>query len=275
MVERVSAMALASLPMYALPELRPALAALWAGIAADLRRHGVADVPLALAEEQPAGGIWSSPALLLSQCCGADLVGAWAGRLVPLATPCYRAQGCAGARYVSLVVVRAGAPARALEDLRGTVAAINHPDSHSGSNALRALIAPLARHGRFFGRVEVSGSHAASLAMVAKGAADVAAIDCVSHALLARHRPAALAGTRVLYRSAAAPALPFVTRAGASAGLIARLQAALRRACAEPALATARAALLLDGVAILPPSAYLRIRAFARLAARHGYPALG
>jgi ABC-type phosphate/phosphonate transport system substrate-binding protein len=269
-----SIMALASLPMYDLPEARPALAALWAAIAADLRAHGITDVPATLAQEQPAGAVWSSPGLLLSQCCGADLVGAWAGRLVPLATPRFRAPGCSGARYASLVVVRQDAPVGALEALRGQIAAINHPASHSGSNALRALIAPLARHGRFFDRVEVSGSHAASLAMVADGAADVAAIDCVSHALLARHRPAALGGTRVLCRSAAAPAPPFVTRAAAGEALIERLRAALCRACAEPALAALRQALLLDGVAILPPSAYRRIPAFARLAARHGYPAL-
>ena len=187
---------LASLPMYDLPEVRPALAAWWGEIARQLRRQGVADVPGALDQEQPAGAAWSSPTLLLSQCCGADLMGAFAGRLVALATPCYRAPGCSGPRYASLVVVRTGAAVERLADLRGKVAAINHPDSHSGSNALRALIAPLARDGRFFGRVEVSGSHAASLAMVAEGAADVAAIDCVSHALLARHRPAALAGTR-------------------------------------------------------------------------------
>jgi hypothetical protein len=270
-----SIMALASLPMYDLPEVRPALAALWTGIAADLRAHGLADVPATLDQEQPGGVVWSSPLLLLSQCCGADLVGPWAGRLVPLATPCYRAPGCSGARYASLVVVRQDAAVRGLEDLRGQVAAINHPDSHSGSNALRALVAPLARRGRFFGGVEVSGSHAASLAMVADGAADVAAIDCVSHALLARHRPAALAGTRVLCRSAAAPAPPFVTRAGAGEALVERLRAALRRACAAPALAAARDALLLDGVAILPSSAYRRIPAFARLAARHSYAALG
>jgi ABC-type phosphate/phosphonate transport system substrate-binding protein len=231
-------------------------------------------VPDALDQEQPADAAWSSPELLLSQCCGADLRGAFAGRLVALATPCYRAAGCAGPRYTSLVVVRTGAAIERLADLRGQVAAINHPDSHSGSNALRALIAPLARNGRFFGKVVVSGSHVASLAMVAAGVADVAAIDCVSHALLARHRPAALAGTVVLCRTAAAPALPFVTRAGASPDLIERLRAALRQAFAEPALAPARDALLLDRVAVLPAGAYRRIDAFARLAARHGYPAL-
>ena len=266
-------MALASLPMYDLPEVQPALAALWDGIARELRCAGVADVPAALEREQPAGGVWSSPELLLSQCCGADLTGAWAGRLIPLATPCYRAPGCSGARYLSLVVVRERAAIARLEALRGQVAAINHPDSHSGSNALRALIAPLARDGRFFGRTLVSGSHVASLAMVADGAADVAAIDCVSHALLARHRPAALAGTRVLCRSAAAPAPPFVTRAGAGAELVERLRTALRRAILEPALAGARGDLLLDDFAILPPAAYRRIPAFGRLAIRHGYPA--
>jgi ABC-type phosphate/phosphonate transport system substrate-binding protein len=266
-------MALACLPMYDLPEVRPALAALWDGIADELRRQGVEDVPRAF-DQRPAAAAWSSPELLFSQCCGADLTGAWAGRLLALATPCYRAPGCVGPRYASFVVVRAGDGVAGLEELRGKVAAINHPDSHSGSNALRALIAPLARDGRFFAHVAISGAHALSLAMVADGTADVAAIDCVSHALLARHRPAALAGTRVLCRTAAAPAPPFVTRAGASAELVATLRAALRRAMAAPALAAARAALLLDGVALLPCGAYRRIPAFARLAARHGYPAV-
>ena len=71
-------MALACLPMYDLPEVQPALAGLWAGIARQLRCQGLADVPAGLADEQPADAVWSTPDLLLSQCCGADLVGAWA-----------------------------------------------------------------------------------------------------------------------------------------------------------------------------------------------------
>ena len=39
-------------------------------------------------------------------------------------------------------------------------------------------------------------------------------------------------------------------------------------------LEAARAELLLDGIEVLPAKAYLRIPAFARLAARHGYPVL-
>jgi len=110
--------------------------------------------------------------------------------------------------------------------------------------------------------------------MVARGEADVAAIDCVLHALLARHRPEALAGTRALCRTASAPAPPYVTRAGAGHDLIGHLRAALQAALDDPELAAARGALLLDGVEVLPPSAYDEIHDLERLAARHGCPAL-
>jgi ABC-type phosphate/phosphonate transport system substrate-binding protein len=266
-------MAVASLPMYDLPEARPALDALWAGIARELSRVGL-EVPARLTHDEPGSALWSAPDLLFSQCCGADLTGAPGATLQPVATPRYRATGCAGARYASLLVVSDAAAITVVEDLRGRIAAVNHPRSHSGANALRALIAPLSRAGRFFAEVVESGSHAASLALVQERRADVAAIDCVSHALLARHRPAALAGTRVLCRTAGAPAPPFVTRKSAGAELVARLREALRCAFADPALARAREDLLLDGIELLPPAAYARIAAFARFAARHGYPAL-
>ena len=267
-------MSVASLPMYDLPELRPALDALWAGLARHLARAGVPDVPCALTHDAPLEASWSSPDLLLSQCCGYDLLNGCAGALRPLVTPCYRAPGCVGPAYASAVVVAENSPARRLEDLRGGVCAINGWDSHSGMNALRALIAPLSGGGRFFARIAVSGSHRASLAMVARGAADVAAIDCVVHALLLRHRSAAVAGTRPLGHTPRAPAPPFVTRAAFGDATVARLRAALFRAFDDPALEAARADLLLAGIEVLPPAAYGRIEAFARFAARRSYPIL-
>ena len=266
-------MAVASLPMYDLPEARPALDAFWARIALELRRAGL-EAPARLTHDEPGRTLWSAPDLLFSQCCGADLASAPGALLQPVATPRYRATGCAGARYASLLVVADAAAISVVEDLRGRVAAVNHPQSHSGANALRALVAPLSRDGRFFAEVVESGSHAGSLALVQERQADVAAIDCVSHALLARHRPAALAGTRVLCRTAGAPAPPFVTRKRAGPKFVECLRDALRSAFEDPALAAARAELLLDGIELLPPAAYARIAAFARFAARHGYPAL-
>jgi ABC-type phosphate/phosphonate transport system substrate-binding protein len=267
-------MSAASLPMYDLPEVRPALHALWAGLARQLAHEGIVDVPAALACEEPTATLWHRPDLLLSQCCGYDLVNSQAGALRPLATPCYRAPGCAGPTYQSIVVVAEDSPAGGLEDLRGGVCAINGWDSHSGMSTLRALVAPLAQGGRFFAGIRVSGAHSASLAMVARGEADAAAIDCVAHALLARHRPAALQGTRPLARTASAPAPPFVTHARAGADMVARLRSALIETFDDPALAASREDLLLAGIAILPPAAYVRIRAFERYAARHGYPVL-
>jgi ABC-type phosphate/phosphonate transport system substrate-binding protein len=267
-------MSAASLPMYDLPEVRAAQNALWAGLARHLAHEGVADVPATLACEEPAALLWRRPDLLLSQCCGYDLVDGQAGALRPLATPCYDAPGCAGPRYRSLVVISASSPAGGLEDLRGGVCAINGWGSHSGMSALRAMVAPLAPSSRFFAEIRVSGAHSASLALVARGEADVAAIDCVVHALFARHRPAALSGTRPLAETASAPAPPFVTRARAGPDLVARLRAALTRTFADPELAAAREDLLLAGIEILPPAAYVRIKAFERYAARHGYPAL-
>jgi ABC-type phosphate/phosphonate transport system substrate-binding protein len=172
------------------------------------------------------------------------------------------------------VVVAEDSQARGLDDLRGGVCAINSRHSHSGMNALRALIAPLCRDGCFFAKVRVSGAHSASIKMVARGAADVAAIDCVVHALLGRHRPAALAGTRALARTPGAVAPPFVTRAGAGDEEVERLRAALAQAFQDPTLAAAREDLLLAGIEIVPISAYVRIKAFERYAARRGYPVL-
>ena len=267
-------MSVAALPMYDLAEVGWANDALWSGIVACARAEGLGGLPARLTRDRPAEAVYADPGLVFAQACGYDITHAFAGRLRVVATPVYAAPGAEGPAYASVLIVGEDAPAAGLGDLAGAVCAINGWGSHSGMNALRAAVAPLQRGGRFFARVRVSGSHLASVAMVAAGEADVAAIDCVTHALLARHRPGALAGTRVLGWSARAPGLPFVTRADESAATIAPLRAALRAAIAEPRLAPARDALLLAGVTVLPDDAYDRILAFEREAARAGYPVL-
>ena len=71
-------MSIASLPMYNLPEMRPALDRLWRAIAERLERDGLPAVPERLAHGRPLAELWSDPALFLSQCCGNDIVsGFW------------------------------------------------------------------------------------------------------------------------------------------------------------------------------------------------------
>lgn len=271
---RSAAVTVASLPMYDFPEVAGALDALWAALSRVLADGDDAPPPDRLVHGEELDALWRDEALFVSQCCGYDLVNRYAGILRPLVTPRYAAPGCRGSEYCSQIVVAEGAAIGELSDARGGVCAINGHESHSGMNALRALVAPLHRHGRFFSRVTVHGTHADSLAAVARGDANICAVDCVSHALLARHRPAALAGTRILCQSASAPAIPFVTRVDRGEIFALRLQTALLQVLGDPELEDARRDLLIDGGEILPITAYARITEFATEAAAKGYPVL-
>ncbi len=255
-------MRIAALPMYDLPEVARATDALWAVLARRLRAAGVEDVPDRLERGSDPRQVWASPDLLFAQTCGFPLTHAFAGRLALVATPCYAAEGCEGPTYRSRIVVRADDPRSDFAQFAGAVAAINSEDSHSGCNMLRWRVAREARR-PFFGKAERTGSHLASLDALRSGRADIAAIDCVTFALLGRHRPDAVAGIRVLEDTPRAPALPFVTAAGASAREVSLLRAAVMETVRDPALAPVRAELLLVGAEILPLARYEAIRTLA------------
>jgi ABC-type phosphate/phosphonate transport system substrate-binding protein len=264
-------MNLATLPWYDLPEITAATDALWRSVARQLRRHGLRDVPGVLNRHIPYERQWTSSELLFGQACGYDVLIAYPERLRLVATPAYMAAGCGPSTYCSLVVVCEDAPYRVMEDLRGARCVLNTPTSHSGTNVLRALVAPLHRDGRFFARVEMSGAHDKSLAMILGGEADVAAIDCVTWALLGRHRPRAIAGTRVLCQTDPVPAPPYVTSARMPDHRLDRIRAALIEALEEPALRDVKADLLIDHVAVLPLEAYEPIARLEAMAIDLGY----
>jgi ABC-type phosphate/phosphonate transport system substrate-binding protein len=248
---------IALLPMYDWPELRDATDAFWAGLARALRAAGVRDVPDRLSRGDPAGHL-SDPDLLFGQTCGLPLVRHHVNRLRVVATPCYAVPGCTGPRYSSLILVRADLPFHRPEELRGEVAACSEPDSLSGHLALRLVFAAHSHGGRFFARTLRTGSHAASMAAVHAGRADVCAVDCVSFAIAARHRPGLTTGLRTIARSPQAPALPWVTSAGRGPDELARVRAGLLAAIADPSLAEARDALFLAGAEVLPEGTYGR-----------------
>lgn len=260
--------------MYDFPWLARANDALWAGIARHLRAAGLERVPDHLDRTRPREAVLRDPDLLLGHTCGYPLMTALRGVVRPVATPRYALPGCEGAWHRSLVVVREDAPYERLDQLRGSRAALNGFDSNTGMNLLRAAVAPLAGGRPFFADLLVTGFHLESLAAVRSGRADVAAIDCVTHGLAARHRPDLVAGTRVLAWTEATPSLPLVTRAAAPEAEVAALRSALDAAAADPDLAEARAALALEGFEVLPLAAYGRILELERAAAEAGYPTL-
>jgi len=267
-------MPIASMPMYDLSEVEGALDSLWAGLARHLRREGFSEVPDRIQHGRNLADLWDDPDLWFSQCCGYDIVRRYAGKLRPVATPHYGAPGCKGSRYASNVVVAEDCEANDVLEMFGAICVVNGLESHSGANALKALVAPRNRDGRFFSEVKVSGTHIASLEMIRRGEADVAAIDCVTYALLESYRPAALAGIRKLGRTYRAPAIPYVTRWDEDKDRVERLRTAIFNAFSDPDLTVTRQALYLKSIEALPVLAYHQISEHEDYAARLGYPEL-
>ncbi len=257
---------IASLPMYDLPELRPAAEAVWRSMARTLRATGVQGVPETLSWRPPRD-LWRDRDLLFSQTCGYPLTHGFEGRLRPIATPCYGAEGCDGPRYRSAVVVRRTASFDGLESCRGAVCAINSWDSLSGWQALAGLVTPLAENGRFFGEARLTGGHLASAEAVAAGKADLAAIDAICWAHFRRFRPAVAKELRVLAWTAPAPGLPFVTGADAEDHLVERLRRAVFAMLGDPELTAERDTLLLTGAEFLDIGDYACVRRLAERAA--------
>jgi ABC-type phosphate/phosphonate transport system substrate-binding protein len=202
---------IANLGMYDPPWLRSANDALWLGVSDQLRSGGWTDVPTHLERTRELSAIWRDSSLLLGQTCGYPLVTQLKEEVRLVGSPVYDLPGCEGTWHHSVLVVAETSRFDALEDLRGRTAAVNGPDSNTGMNLFRHLVAPLADDGRFFGRVVTSGGHLASMELVRQGTADIASIDVVTFELARRHHPQAAAGLHVFARTAQSPTLPFVT----------------------------------------------------------------
>ncbi|MGF1551216.1 MAG: phosphate/phosphite/phosphonate ABC transporter substrate-binding protein [Paracoccaceae bacterium] len=256
--------------MYDLPERRAETDALWTAIAARLDAEGVA-APGRLDRGRELAAIWTDPALLLAQTCGYPFATVLNGRVRLVATPRYRAPGCAGARYRSAVVVRAGDPARRLADCEGYRPAVNDARSQSGHQALRAALAE-ARIG--LGPAIGTGAHRASIEAVVAGGADLAAIDCVTFALLGDAAPGLVAGVRAIAWTSPTPGLPLVTASATDEATRAALGRALDAVAADPALAGVRAALRIVDFARPDAADYAVLAERARALDARGAPRL-
>lgn len=264
----------ASLPMYDLPELREANDALWLAIGSRLRARGVRAPPALTRSDAPLEATWLDPRLILSQTCGYPLMTSLGERVALVGTPSYRAPGCDGPYHRSAVIVRAGSTASTLTDLKGLRCAVNQPTSNTGMNLLRADVSILSEGPSFFGEIIHTGAHHMSVQAVAEGAADIAAIDAVTFALLQRLRPTLTRHVRLLHWTVRTPGLPLITSWRHSERTRAILGAVLAEVAADPTLREVRHELMLDGFTPLPRAHYRSILHLAQIAADGGYPEL-
>lgn len=207
---------------------------------------------------------WRDDRLLLSQTCGYPLMSQLpAVRLVGAFH--YQAPGCSGCDYRSWLVARD--PQALLTDFHGLRAVANSLDSHSGYNALRWMA---AQHGITFSRLLLSGGHRQSLAAVREARADIAAIDCVSWALLARYAPDELRGLHIIGETPAAPGLPLITSARTSATQHAMLCAVLHQLVSDPCWQHVCDASLISGFSPMQRHDYQRVLTWEQQAAGRG-----
>ncbi|WP_130905878.1 PhnD/SsuA/transferrin family substrate-binding protein [Pseudomonas sp. Sample_22] len=177
--------------------------------------------------------LWLSPQLLLTQTCGYPLMTALRGKVRVLGRPRYELPDSSGGHHCSLLLSRADDRRRTLPEFLGSRGVINGEDSNSGMNLLRHRLAPLHRDGQFFASVGTSGSHRESLRWLQQNRADLAAIDSVTFAFLARHAEAQVAGLRVVARSAFSPTLPYITAASLCAGQAEKIRHVMNQALGE------------------------------------------
>ncbi|MBV9052912.1 MAG: PhnD/SsuA/transferrin family substrate-binding protein [Hyphomicrobiales bacterium] len=265
---------IAHLGMYDLAEVRAAADAVWTGITFRLRDFGLPEIPLTLSRTLTHHDSWRHPELLFGQSCGYPALHDFRDSIRIFATPIYDAPGCEAEKHCSFLVVSAGSPIRELAQLRGTCFALNSWDSNTGMNLPRLAFARLAKRERFLGKIVETGSHAESLSFVAEGRADAAAIDCVTYALLARHRAMLVAKTRILARSAPSPSLPFVTARSTSEATVSALRRALAETLADPALEAARDELFLKGAVPAKEEDYRVLLDYEEKARELGYARL-
>jgi ABC-type phosphate/phosphonate transport system substrate-binding protein len=96
----------------------------------------------------------------------------------------------------------------------------------------------------------------------------------VTFALLARVRPNAIAGLRILAWTQAAPALPLITSRHTPVRVLYEIRRALDAVMADPVLQTIRQTLLLERFEVLTWRDYDMMMTFEQAAIAQGYPVL-
>ena len=225
----------AALAMYPFPELRAGWDAVYSVVAA-----GVDGAPRLLDWDLDPHESWLDPAMQLAMTCGWPLVTTLGDRVRVVGAFAYTVDGASSHLYRSVVIARTGETPST-----SAVAAINSPESLSGNVSLCAAYD--VGSNLWPGRIVWTGAHVNSIAAVRSGVAEVASIDAVSWAVLARDHPSTVTGLAVIGHGPAVPCLPFIVSAATSDAQLDAWRVGFARAAATSALAGVRRDLLVGG----------------------------
>lgn len=242
---------IAALPMYDRKENLSTTDRYWSLIRSALARRGIAAPETLRRGDDDLMPHWTDPALLLSQTCGFPYRAKLHGHVQMVGTPDFGVTGCPPGYYRSVFIARSDDPRDALAAFDGASLAYNDALSQSGWAAPQNHA---TLHGITLRAGPRTGAHSASLAAVAGGHADLAALDAVTWSLLAEHDPQAKA-VKVIGLTDPTPGLPYITASGQDADAI--FDSIAESIAALDAAETG--ALRLRGIVRIPAEAYLAV----------------
>ena len=151
--------------------------------------------------------------LYLGQICGIDFANSRSDDYRYLATFSLSDQMVPSGYYRSVLVTPAKDGLSSLDDFRAEqhLVAVNELGSFSGSVTFSRKIFGTGKN--IFPHYQITGSHAASLAQIARSDAMLASIDCISFHMALRENPDLEHKIKVLGYTEPFPGLPFVTSA--------------------------------------------------------------
>ena len=188
--------------------------------------------------------------------CGITFAMAPEGRYRYLATLVADSPELPTGYYDSLLVATAkgGLSSPADFDPARHRAVINEPGSFSGSLTFAAYMQ--AAHGTSLGDEMLSGAHLKSIAMVATGEADFAAIDRISFSLARHAVPQDVDGVSVIGHTASHPGIAFVADDGLPDLVVRKLRATIMEFRDDPAWLELQFLLSVSDITVLDPARY-------------------
>lgn len=240
---------IASLGMYDRAECQPANDRLWALIRDGMRAQGLTAPDNLTRGANAYWTAWESPDLSLSQTCSFPYRAKLHDKITLIGTPDFGVEGCVPGYFRSIFVARKEDARATLADFDGATLAFNEPLSQSGwaapQNFARTQKLTLKPHLQ-------SGGHLMSARAVAEGKADIAAIDAVTWAMIARWEPFA-ADLKVVGLTDPTPGLPYIAAKGTDAELMFQLIGAAIAGLSQQD----RDTLCLRGIVRIAPETYL------------------
>lgn len=195
-----------SFPMYMRAESIDAHHTYYALIRKHLSARGI-ESPSHISEPDDLYSAWQSPDLFISQTCGMPYRLTLHGKVQLIGTPDFQMEGCKPGYYRSAVIARQKEAQQPLTNFQHRVFTYNADDSHSGYATAYELA---HKHGFWFKKRVLSGSHRESALAIAEGRADIAAIDALTWRLLKTHETFT-DNLAVIEWTEPAPGLPYIT----------------------------------------------------------------